>query len=64
MIELVADDAFKMEAIWDILQTRLVRRDVPMKNLSPSEIEPIAGGLVKRTVTLKQGIDSDAAKAS
>jgi uncharacterized protein YajQ (UPF0234 family) len=63
ILELVADDAFKMEAVWDVLQTRLVRRNVPIKNLSPSEIEPIAGGLVKRTVTLKQGIDTDAARA-
>ena len=63
LIELVAEDAFKMDAVWDILQTRLVRRGVPIKNLTPSEIEPMGAGLVKRTVTLKQGIDSDAARA-
>lgn len=62
LIEILADDNFKMEAVWDILQTRLVRRNVPIKNLTPSDVEPIAGGLVKRTVTLKQGIDSDAAR--
>ena len=33
LIELVADDNFKMEAVWDILQTRMVRRGVPVKNL-------------------------------
>ena len=32
-IELIADDNFKMEAVWDILQTRMVRRGVPTKNL-------------------------------
>ena len=62
VIELVADDNFKMEAVWDILQTRMVRRGVPVKNLDPGEVLPIAGGLVKRTVTLKQGISSDAAR--
>src|SRR6188768_3303991 len=62
VIELVADDTFKMEAVWDILQTRMIRRGVPVKNLDASEVLPIAGGLVKRTVTLKQGIESDAAK--
>ena len=61
-VELIADDNFKMEAVWDILQTRMVRRGVPIKNLDPSEVQPIAGGLVKRTVTLKQGISSEAAK--
>jgi cyclic-di-GMP-binding protein len=63
LIELVADDNFKMQAVWDVLQTRMVRRGVPVKNLDPSEILPMAGGLVRRTVTLKQGISGDAAKA-
>src|SRR5689334_21325807 len=49
-IMLVADDGFRMDALWDVLQTRLVRRDVPIKNLTPSDVEPMAGGLVKRTV--------------
>ena len=62
-IELIADDEFKMEAVWDVLMTRMVRRGVPVKNLKPSDVEPIAGGLVKRTVTLQQGIPIDAARA-
>jgi len=61
-IELVADDTFKMEAVWDILLTRMVRRNVPVKNLKASEVEPMAGGLVKRTVSLQQGISADAAR--
>ncbi len=63
ILTLVADDDFKMDAVWDVLQTRLVRRGIPVKNMTPSETEPIAGGLVKRTVTLQQGIPSEAAKA-
>lgn len=63
VIELVADDEFKMEAVWDVLMTRMVRRGVPVKNLKPSDVEPMAGGLVKRTVTLQQGIPIDAARA-
>jgi uncharacterized protein YajQ (UPF0234 family) len=62
VIDLVADDNFKMEAVWEILQTRMVRRGVPTKNLKPSDIEPMAGGLVKRTITLQQGIPTDAAR--
>ena len=30
---LVADDEFKMNAVWEVLQTRLVRRGVPIKNI-------------------------------
>ena len=62
-IDLVADDNFKMEAVWDVLQTRMVRRGVPVKNLKLSDLEPIAGSLVKRTVTLQQGIPTEAAKS-
>jgi len=61
-IDLTADDNFKMEAVWEILQTRMVRRGVPVKNLKASETEPIAGGLVKRTVTLQQGIPIEASR--
>ena len=62
-LALVADDKFQMDAVWEILQTRLVRRGVPVKNLKQGEIEPGAGGLVRQTVTLQQGIPTDTAKA-
>jgi uncharacterized protein YajQ (UPF0234 family) len=61
-LTLLADDHFKMEALWDILQTRLVRRNVPVKNLKPGDIEQATSGTVRRVVTLQQGIPSDAAR--
>jgi uncharacterized protein YajQ (UPF0234 family) len=63
VIELVADDNFKMQAVWDILQTRMVRRGVPIKNLKAGENETIAGGLIQRKVELQQGIPSEAARS-
>ncbi len=62
VLELVADDSFKMDALWDILQMRLIKRSVPVKNLKPSDLETMGGGMVKRTVTLQQGVPSDAAR--
>lgn len=62
-IDLVAEDNFKLDAVWDILQTRMVKRAVPIRNLKPADPEPVAGGLVKRAVTLQQGIPGDTAKA-
>ncbi len=62
-LELIADDSFKMDALWDILQTRMIRRGVPVKNMKLSDLEKMGGDLVKRIVTLQQGIPSDAAKA-
>src|SRR6185436_16366705 len=61
LIVLTTEDSFKMDAMWDILHTRMIRRGVPVKNLTLSALENIAGGMVKRSVTLQQGISSDAA---
>lgn len=61
-IELVADHNMQMDAVWEILLTRLVKRGVPAKNLTLSEIETIGGGLVKKVVELQQGIPIEAAK--
>src|SRR6188768_2833374 len=52
VIEIVADDNFKMEAVWDILTTRMIRRGVAVKNLTHTDAEGFSGGLIKRTVTL------------
>ena len=55
-IVLTADDDFKMTALWEILQGRLVRRGVPTKNLTPGDVERAANDTVRRVVTLQQGI--------
>ena len=60
---LTAEDAFKVGAVWEILQTRLIRRNVPVKNMDLGEIEPAAGSTVRQVVTLKQGIETEAGKA-
>ena len=59
---LTADDEFKINALWEILQGRMVRRGVPTKNLTPGTIERAANDTVRRTVTLQQGIPSEAAR--
>ena len=61
-LTLTADDEFKMNALWEIIQTRLIRRGVPVKNLTPGIIERAANDTVRRVVTLQQGIPTEAAK--
>jgi uncharacterized protein YajQ (UPF0234 family) len=61
-LTLVADDEFKMTALWEILQGRLVRRGVPTKNLTPGDIERAANDTVRRVITLQQGIPAEAAR--
>jgi len=62
-LTLTADSAFQMESLWEIVQTRMVRRSVPIKNLTLGLIEPAGGDTVRRVITLQQGIPSEAARA-
>jgi uncharacterized protein YajQ (UPF0234 family) len=61
-IRLAADDEFRMEALTDVLQSRMIKRGVPVKNLDLGELEPATGQSVRRTIRLTQGIPADAAK--
>lgn len=61
-LTLHAEDAFKLGAVLEVVQTRLVRRNVPVKNMKPGEVEPASGGTVRQVITLQQGISSDAAR--
>ncbi len=61
-LTLVADDEFKMNALWEIVQTRLVRRNVPIKNFKAGESEPAAGGAVRRVIPIQEGIPIEAAR--
>jgi len=62
-LTLVADDDFKMKALFDVLQSKLVKRGVPVKNLVLGEVTPAAGDTVRREIKLTQGIAQDKAKA-
>jgi uncharacterized protein YajQ (UPF0234 family) len=61
-LTLLADDDFKMNALWEIVQTRLVRRGVAIKNFKVPESEPAAGGAVRRIIAIQQGIPIEAAR--
>lgn len=61
-LTLSAEDNMKINAVWDVLQTRLVRRNVPVKNLKLGDTEAAAGSSVRRVVTLQQGISGDTAR--
>jgi len=61
-LTLVADDEFKMNALWEIVQTRLVRRNVPIKNFKDTESEAAAGGTMRRVIAIQEGIPIEAAR--
>jgi cyclic-di-GMP-binding protein len=55
-------DDFKLKAVADILQSKLVKRGVPIKNLSFGKIETATGATVRQEVTMQQGIPIEKAK--
>ena len=59
---LVADSDFQMTALFDVLQTKLIKRGVPVKNLDVGDIKPAGGDTVRREVKLKTALDGDTAK--
>ena len=59
---LVADDEFKLNALWEIVSTRLVRRNVPVKNLTRGPAQPAANSTVRQEVALQQGIPTEKAR--
>jgi uncharacterized protein YajQ (UPF0234 family) len=61
-IRLAADDEFRMDALLDVLQSRMIKRGVPVKNLKIGDLVPSTGQSVRRTVSLTQGIAGDTAK--
>ncbi len=62
VLRLAADDEYRMNALVDVLQTRMVKRGVPVKNLDQGELELATGQSVRRTITLTQGISQEIAK--
>ena len=62
LINLSADSDMRMRALFDVVQAKLIKRGVPVKNLDIGEIKPAGGDILKREVKLKQALDSETAK--
>ncbi len=59
---IVSDDEYKLKSVIDILQNKLVKRGVPVKNLTPGKIEPALSGTVRQRLAMQQGLPTDKAK--
>ena len=55
-------DEYKLKAVTDILQSKLVKRGVPIKALSYGTVEPAAGSSVRQKITMQQGIPIEKAR--
>ena len=61
-LSLVGDDEYKLKAVIDIVQGKLIKRGVSVKNITFGKIEPSFEGTVKQTLTLAGGIPSEKGK--
>ena len=61
-IILVSDDDFKLRNVIDILESKLVKRQVSLKALEYGKVQPAAGDTVRQEVKLVQGISQDKGK--
>ncbi len=62
ILDLMAESEYRMEALFDVLQSKLIKRGVPVKNLDIGDVKPAGGDKVTRQVKLKMALDGDTAK--
>lgn len=62
LIKLSSDADIRLRAMWDILQSKLIKRGVPVKNLDAGEPTPGGGDTWHRDIRLKQALDSETCK--
>jgi uncharacterized protein YajQ (UPF0234 family) len=59
---LASSDEFKLKAVRDVLEGRLVKRNVPLKALTFGEVEKALGGTARQKITLQKGIPTEKAR--
>ena len=62
-ISINTESEMSLTAIRDILESKLIRRDLSLKILDYQEEETASGGRVRMTIKLKEGIPDDIAKS-
>jgi cyclic-di-GMP-binding protein len=61
-IVLSSEDEYRLKSLNDILQSRLIKRGIPLKGLTYGTIEPALGGTVRQKISIQQGIPQEKAK--
>jgi len=61
-IIVIGDDDFKLKAVIDVLQGKLVKRGVSLKALEYGKVEDASGGLKRQVIKIRQGIPTEKAK--
>ncbi|MDH3976003.1 MAG: YajQ family cyclic di-GMP-binding protein [Deltaproteobacteria bacterium] len=61
-IIVLADDDYKLKAIIDIIQSRILKRNISIKSLDYGKEEPASGNMIRQVITIKQGIATEKGK--
>ncbi len=61
-LTLLADDDYRLKALIDVVQTKLIKRGVPIRNLDFGEVDSASGSKVRQVVRLQQGISTEKGK--
>ena len=61
-VVLTSNDEFKLKAVRDVLEGRLVKRGVPLKALTFGPMEKALGGTTRQAITMQKGIPSEKAR--
>ena len=61
-LSLIGDDDYKLKAVVDILQSKLIKRGISIKNMTFGSIESAFEGTVRQKITLQQGVPVEKAK--
>jgi len=62
-LKILSDDEFHLEMVLDVLRGKLAKRNVSLKSLEYGKVEAASAGAARQTITLRQGIPTDDAKA-
>ncbi|APB71405.1 YajQ family cyclic di-GMP-binding protein [Paenibacillus peoriae] len=61
-LTIASEDEYKLNAVIDILQSKMAKRGLSLKNVEYGKLEPASLGSVRQRLSLKQGIDQENAK--
>jgi uncharacterized protein YajQ (UPF0234 family) len=61
-ITILTASEFTLKSVRDVLESKMVRRNLSLKILKPGEIEQASGGKVRQQIELQKGISQELAK--
>ena len=61
-LTLFADDEFKVDQIYDVLISKMAKRNVDVRSIKKGNVEKVGGDKVKQAITVRTGVDQELAK--